>query len=191
MLGFVKHHAASVGAAVVRLLDAEWQELQHELRNSQSEAKRASVRFGVAGGLLFLGAGALVFSAIAGLSRVIPDWAAGLAVGAVLLAAGGIAWWAARQRMAKIEPPGTTVKRRVDEHLSFWRGEFEGAALGDGRARERRRAQPERGAADEDGTEGEPERIAWRSGRQPPGRGDSEGGDSGRRDFDDIPDQSW
>jgi uncharacterized membrane protein YqjE len=116
----------STGELVSRLSQDLSQLVRDELRLAQVEvtgkAKTAGIgagMFGAAGLLALYGVGVLIATAIIALALVLPAWAAGLIVGAVLLAAAGAAALLGKKRVTEAAPPVPeraveSVKRDVD-----------------------------------------------------------------------------
>ena len=113
---------------------AEIATLLDDLSASGRRLRSALMLLALAGSLLVLLIGTLVFAAIAGLSVVMPLWGAALTVAGILaLAVAGVAM-AGVSKLKSVENPADTVRRRVDDHVEWWnsrlgRGPREAEAL--------------------------------------------------------------
>jgi hypothetical protein len=112
----------SVHGSYLSVLRAEAAALGDDLTGSARRLGVALLLFFFAAGLALFALGALAFAAIAGLSLLLPAWAAALVVTALLLiGAGGVAL-VARRRLRAIEGPGAAVRRRLADHREWWEG---------------------------------------------------------------------
>jgi Flp pilus assembly protein TadB len=115
---------ASIGELMSQLSSQVSRLIRDEMRLAQKEfqqaAKHAGVGaglFSVAGLLAFFGFAAFITAGIAALAMVLPVWAAALVVGAVLLAAAGIAGVISKKEVERASPPRRTVESlKMDIH---------------------------------------------------------------------------
>jgi hypothetical protein len=99
-----------------RLVRDEMRLAQKELQESAKHAGVGAGLFSVAGVLVVFGVTTLIAAAVAGLSVVLPVWAAALIVGAVLLIAGGIAALLGKNQIQEASPvPQQTVANVKDD----------------------------------------------------------------------------
>jgi putative superfamily III holin-X len=113
-------------AEIVALLD--------DLSASGRRLRTALLLLALAGSLLVLLIGTLVFAAIAALSLVLPLWGAALVVAGILALAIAAVAMAGLAKLRSVENPADTVRRRVDDHIEWWnarlgRGRSQAAAL--------------------------------------------------------------
>ena len=114
--------ARKVGQALLELLGAEISALCEELELSGRRLLGAVILLSLALFALFWGVGALSLTVFELLALRYARWQAslfvlgGLLTVAAVLAA--IGWW----RLRTIEAPAATVRRRLDDHLSWWQG---------------------------------------------------------------------
>lgn len=116
---------SALGSALARsaaaLIEAEVEQLRFDVAQNWGRLLRLVLLAGLVFGVAFWALGALLFAAGAGLTSVLPVWAAALVVGGVLVALALILLWIARAQARRLESPTATVKRRVGSHLAFWR----------------------------------------------------------------------
>jgi Flp pilus assembly protein TadB len=102
-----------------RLIRDEMRLAQKEFQESAKHAGIGAGLFSVAGLLSVFGLAVLVTAAIAGLSVVLPVWAAALIVAAVLLIAAGVAGLIGKGQVQQASPAPTqtvdNVKKDIDE----------------------------------------------------------------------------
>ena len=111
----------SLKGSLVDVFRAELDTLGRELSLSARRLGGALLLLFFATGIALFSIGALAFAAIAALSLKMAAWAAALIVfGVLLLVAALLAYSGARQLRA-IESPAQTVKRRVADHVDWWR----------------------------------------------------------------------
>ncbi len=115
----------SLARSAAALLEAEAEQLRFDLARNQARFLRLVLLAAFVFGAVFWALGALLFAAGAGLARVLPPWAASLAVAAGLLALAFILLRVVRARARRLESPLGIVRRRVGSHLAFWRGVLE------------------------------------------------------------------
>lgn len=103
---------ASTGELVSRVSEQMSRLIRDELRLAQAEVtqkgKKAGLGaglFGGAGVIALYGVAALVAAAILGLAGPVPDWAAALIVGGVLLIVAGVAALLGKREVSQAAPP--------------------------------------------------------------------------------------
>jgi VIT1/CCC1 family predicted Fe2+/Mn2+ transporter len=110
---------SQLSAQVSRLIRDELRLAEKEFQQSAKHAGIGAGLFSVAGLLAFFGAAALVAAAAAGLSLVLPVWAAALIVAAALFIGAGVAALGGRRQASEVTPavPRTveTVKADIQE----------------------------------------------------------------------------
>jgi hypothetical protein len=106
---------ASVGELIGKVSEQTARLIRDELRLAQAElaekGKRAGIGAGLFGGagiFAVYGLGCLIAAAILGLAGPVADWLAALIVGAVLLAAAGIAALVGKKEVSQATPPMPT-----------------------------------------------------------------------------------
>jgi membrane protein len=97
--------ASRISEQVSRLVRDELQLAKVELTQKGKRAGFGAGLFGGAGILALYGVAAFVAATILGLAGPVPDWAAALIVGAVLLIAAGIAAVLGRREFTRATPP--------------------------------------------------------------------------------------
>ena len=116
---------SALGSALARsaaaLIEAELEQLRSDMARNWGRLLRLVLLAGLVFGVAFWALGALLFAAGAGLTSVLPVWAAALVVGGALVALALILLWVVRAQARRLESPTATVKRRVGSHLAFWR----------------------------------------------------------------------
>ncbi len=114
---------ASTGELIAQLTSQTSRLVRDEMRLAQKEfqesAKHAGIGaglFSVAGVLAVFGVATLIAAVVAALALALPVWAAALIVGAVLLAAGGIAALVGKKQVQEASPvPQQTVANVKDD----------------------------------------------------------------------------
>ena len=110
---------SQLSTQVSRLIRDELRLAEKEFQQSARHAGIGAGLFSVAGLLAFFGAAALVAAATAGLSLVLPVWAAALIVAGALFIGAGVAALGARSQASEVTPaaPRTveTVKADIQE----------------------------------------------------------------------------
>ena len=114
---------ASTGELITQLTAQTSRLVRDEIRLAQREfqesAKHAGIGaglFSVAGVLAVFGVATVIAAVVAALALVLPLWAAALIVGAVLLAAGGIAALMGKKQVQEASPvPEQTVANVKDD----------------------------------------------------------------------------
>ncbi|MBO0863851.1 MAG: phage holin family protein [Mycobacterium sp.] len=114
---------ASIGELMTQLSSQLSRLVRDEMRLAQKEFQQSAKHAGMGAGLLstagllaFFGAASLIAATIAALSVALPVWAAGLIVGAALLAASGVAALLSKKQADKVTPatPHTTANVKKD-----------------------------------------------------------------------------
>jgi Flp pilus assembly protein TadB len=115
---------ASTGELITQLTAQTSRLVRDEMRLAQKEfqesAKHAGIGaglFSAAGVLVVFGVATLVAAVVAGLSVVLPVWLAALAVGAVLLASGGIAALVGKSQIQEASPVPEQTVANVKEDI--------------------------------------------------------------------------
>jgi MFS family permease len=139
----------SVQGSYLSVLRAEAAALGEDLTGAAGRLGVALLLFFFAAGVALFALGALAFAAIAGLSLLLPAWAAALIVTAVLLLLAGLLALLARRRLRAIEGPGTLVRRRVADHMEWWEGRVTAGKRGSS-TRERQEVEPSDDGAEEE-----------------------------------------
>jgi Flp pilus assembly protein TadB len=104
-------------AQTSRLVRDEMRLAQKEFQESARHAGIGAGLFSAAGVLVVFGVATLVAAVVAGLSVVLPVWLAALAVGAVLLAAGGIAALVGKSQIQEASPVPEQTVANVKEDI--------------------------------------------------------------------------
>ncbi len=117
----------NLNASLVAVWRAEIAALLADLSASGRRLRTALVLLALAGSLLVLLIGTLVFAAIAALSLVMPLWGAALTVAGLLALALAIVGGVGISRLRSVESPAHTVRRRLDDHLDWWNHRLGGA----------------------------------------------------------------
>jgi hypothetical protein len=110
----------------LEVVAAELSTLVDELRVSGRSLVGASFLFLAALGLGILGLGFAAQGVVAVLAIYFPEWAAAGMVGVALMGGGAVFWYVGRRRLARLEPPLATVKRRLQEHDDWWQEKVAG-----------------------------------------------------------------
>lgn len=124
----------SLARSAAALLEAEVEQLRFDLARNWARFLRLVLLAAFVFGAVFWALGALLFAAGAGLARVLPVWAAALAVAGGLLVLAFILIRVVRTRARRLESPVGTVRRRVGSHLAFWQGVLDDEAVRGGTA---------------------------------------------------------
>lgn len=110
----------TLGSAVLGLLKAEIEALEHELARSGKNAALGLALFAAAGAAAFWTLGVATYFLIQLLALWLQVWAAALVVTLVLAGvAGGLAF-AGLKKLEKFENPLSTARRRLDDHIDWW-----------------------------------------------------------------------
>lgn len=114
---------ASIGELMTQLSSQLSRLVRDEMRLAQKEFQQSAKHAGMGAGLLstagllaFFGAASLIAATIAAVSLALPVWAAGLIVGAALLAASGVAALLSKKQADEVTPatPRTTANVKKD-----------------------------------------------------------------------------
>jgi hypothetical protein len=111
----------SLGAALFEVLRAEAQALGEDFRRSGSRLARGAALLGAAAAVLFWTVGALVLALMAVLAIWLRPWAAALIVTALFAAAAGLLALLGWRELRRLESPAESIRRRVSDHLDWWR----------------------------------------------------------------------
>lgn len=107
---------AQLTSQTSRLVRDEMRLAQKEFQESVKHAGIGAGLFSVAGVLAVFGVATVIAAAVAALALALPVWAAALIVGAVLLAAGGIAALVGKKQVQEASPvPQQTVANVKDD----------------------------------------------------------------------------
>jgi hypothetical protein len=111
----------SLGAALLEVLHAEAQALGEDFRRSGSRLARGAVLLGGAAAVGFWTVGALVLTLMAVLAIWLRPWAAALIVTALFAASAGLLAVLGLRQLRQFESPAESIRRRVSDHLDWWR----------------------------------------------------------------------
>lgn len=110
--------------STLTLMRAEVQGLQGELRHGGALVREMVVLAAIAFVFTFFSVGLLLAAAMLGLSLLLPPWAAALILGFLLLSVAVAMLWRMRGVAKQMESPAGVVKRRVTDHVDWWRNEL-------------------------------------------------------------------
>ena len=110
-----------VGEAFLGVVRAELVALANDLGASGRALARALLELGAALAVLFWTLGLLIYTLVELLALTLPRWGATAIVFGLFAVAAAILVSVARRRLAAIEPPDATVRRRMDESRRWWR----------------------------------------------------------------------
>jgi Flp pilus assembly protein TadB len=99
-----------LSAQTSRLVRDEMRLAQKEFQEAAKHAGAGAGLFSVAGLLALFGFAVFIAAGVAGLSLVVPVWAAALIVGAVLFLAAGIAALVSKRQIDEVSAPHQTVE---------------------------------------------------------------------------------
>jgi Putative Actinobacterial Holin-X, holin superfamily III len=107
---------SQLSAQTSRLVRDEMRLAQREFQASVKHAGMGAGLFSVAGLLAFFGLAAFISAAVAGLSLVLPVWAAALIVGVILFMAAGVAALVSKKQADEVTPaaPKTVENVKAD-----------------------------------------------------------------------------
>lgn len=114
----------NLGRAGLALAQAEARSVRTELGDTGRLAFRTSVWGVVAAVLCFWGGAVLTAALVVALTQWLTLLVALLTVGGVFLAVGLLAALIARSRLKRLESPAGSLKRRVSDHMRWWREEL-------------------------------------------------------------------
>jgi hypothetical protein len=124
----------ALGQALLDVLRAEAAALAADLRRSGHYLWIGLALLGAAAGVLFWTFGLLLFTLVAVAAIWLPLWGAALVVLGVFVLAAGVLAALGVSRLRRIENPAADVKRRVADHVDWWRQRLLGQAGGEGAA---------------------------------------------------------
>lgn len=114
-----------VGDAFLGVVRAEIAALAQDLRSSRRKLARVVVLAFLCGALVFWAVATAIELVVELLSLALPRWAALLIVLALLIAWAAAVGATARRRLAAIETPAETLRRRMEESRRWWRTRIE------------------------------------------------------------------
>ena len=114
---------SGLGRALLELLSAELAAVADDLRGTRRELVRVLLVVGAAAAAALLAFAFLSVALVAGLSRVMPLWAAAASVGLVYGVAAAAMAVHARQRLRALEPPTDTVLRHWQDQTEWFRSQ--------------------------------------------------------------------
>jgi len=115
------HLFRGLGETLLELLRAEVRALTEDLKATGRRLAGAVAIFAVAGFFLFWACGVLAYLAIVLLASVLsPAAAAAVVLGALLLITAIFVAWG-YLKLRRLETPGATVRRRLDDSKGWWR----------------------------------------------------------------------
>lgn len=109
-----------VGRALLEVLRAELEALASDLRASGKRLSGAVALLAAAAFVLFWAVGVLAYAAIELLALWLPRWGAAGVLLALLLAIALVLGWLAKRRLARLESPLQTARRRLDDHVDWF-----------------------------------------------------------------------
>jgi hypothetical protein len=115
-----------VGEAFLALLRAEVEALLRDFGRSGRALARVVLLAALAGAVAFWSLGLAIQLGVEVAALWLPRWGAVAVVLGVFLLAAGILVRVALSRLRAIEKPGDTVRRRLDDHRSWWSRRIEG-----------------------------------------------------------------
>jgi len=116
----------SLGEALLEVLRAELGALQADLQRSGRHLGAGAALLAGAAVLGFWAVGLIVFVLVTVLSIWLPLWGAATSVLALFLLATGVLAWLGKRRLAEVESPVLSVRRRLDDHMAWWQESFLG-----------------------------------------------------------------
>ena len=108
-------------ASLLDVIRAEIDAIGKDLTTSAKRLGTALLLLFFALGVALFALGALAFAAIAALALVVPPWAAALIVCGILLLISSLLLTLGMRGLRDLESPAETVKRRVNNHVDWWR----------------------------------------------------------------------
>jgi hypothetical protein len=111
----------ALGGAFLGVLEAEVEALREDVSLSARRLAVALALFGAAAAVAFWLVAALCFALVVALALWLPLWATALVLVGLLLIGTALLGWLAMRRLRQFEGPASTVKRRLDDHLGWWR----------------------------------------------------------------------
>lgn len=123
-MGRIKQRVQSVGQSVVEVVRAEVHSLLDDFQHTGRGLTFVLALAVAALILAFWAAGVGVAALVALIALRLPVWAAaGIVFLTLMLAAGILLGWG-WMKMKELETPTQTVRRHVDDHLGWWRGQL-------------------------------------------------------------------
>lgn len=110
----------ALGQALGRLLQAEVAALSGDLKAAGRGLTQALVLFGICAFVVFWALGTLAYTLVEVAALWLPRWGAAASVLGLLLLVALVLGLAGRSRLRRLEPPATTVRRRLEEHREWW-----------------------------------------------------------------------
>jgi hypothetical protein len=117
----LSENATALGQAGINLARAEVTALSGELRLSGRKLLRIVLLVAAGLFILFWAVAVLVFVGIEVGTLWIPRWGSALVVLAILLLLTGLVAAGVRRRLRHLETPAATFRRRLEDHLEWWR----------------------------------------------------------------------
>jgi hypothetical protein len=111
----------SLGSALLEVLRAEAAALGEDFRRSGGRLARGAALLGGAAAIGFWTLGALVLTLMAVLAIWLRPWAAALIVTALFAASAGLLAVLGLRQLRRLESPAASIRRRVSDHLDWWR----------------------------------------------------------------------
>lgn len=112
---------AEIGESFLDLLKAELDNIGQEFAQSGKQLGLGVGLLAVAGALGFWTLGILTATSVVLLALIMPLWGAILVISGVFLGITGILGWLGMRRLKRVESPALITRRRVDDHLEWWR----------------------------------------------------------------------
>ena len=106
--------------SLLDVLRAELETLAGDLSSSGRRLGSALSLLAIAAVVAVVFVGVLVLAAILALALVLPLWASALVIAGVLALTMAILGAVGLRRLRTVENPAETVRRRVNDHLSWW-----------------------------------------------------------------------
>jgi Putative Actinobacterial Holin-X, holin superfamily III len=111
----------SLGEALFEVLRAEAEALGEDFRRSGRDLARALALLGGAAAVGFWTLGVVVAALVAVLAIWLQPWAAALIAAAIFAAVAGLLAALGLRRLRRLESPAESVRRRVSDHVAWWR----------------------------------------------------------------------
>ncbi|MDY7094498.1 MAG: phage holin family protein [Acidobacteriota bacterium] len=123
-MGRIKQRVQSLGQSVVEVVRAEVHSLLDDFQHTGRGLTMVLALATAALILIFWAAGVGTAALVALIAVRLPVWAAAGIVFLVLMLSAGILLGWGWMKMKKLETPTQTVRRHVDDHLGWWRGQL-------------------------------------------------------------------
>lgn len=114
----------SLGESFLGVLEAEAEALKSDLRASGRQASIALALGAAAIFILFWSVGAAGFVLYQVVALWMPGWGASLVVLGLFLLLGAVLLVLTRRRWSAIEGPAETIRRRYEDHVTWWEGQM-------------------------------------------------------------------